>query len=172
MKDIYKMVKIDGFKDYLISKDGKILSTKRKNHIFMNYGKDKDGYLYLKLNKNKKYYHKRLHRLIAKAFIDNPKPDEYNIIDHINGDNQDNRIDNLRWCSISINNRNTKLTDRNTSGFQGVQYVKANNSFRATWFNNINKKETKSFSLNKYPNAKELAIEYRQKMVDKYYQRQ
>ena len=34
MKDIYKMVKIDGFEDYLISKDGKILSTKKKNQNF------------------------------------------------------------------------------------------------------------------------------------------
>lgn len=172
MKDIYKMVKIDGFEDYLISKDGKILSFKRKTPNYLKFSKDKDGYSHIKITKNKKQYHKQLHRLIAKAFIDNPKPDEYNMVDHINGDKQDNRIENLRWCNNSINNRNQKLSDRNTSGHQGVNYDKTNNSYRATWYDDNNHIWTKSFSLNKYFNAKELAIEYRKKMVDKHYQRQ
>ena len=169
MKDIYKMVKIEGFENYLISKDGKILSHRGN---YLSFRKDKAGYVYFQLNKNKKYHQAYLHRLIAKAFIDNYKPDEYDIVDHINGNNQDNRIDNLRWCSQSINCRNSKLSINNKTGFQGVIYDKSCNSYKANWYDNDKHRLTKSFSLNKYPNAKELAIEYRQKMVNKHYQRQ
>ena len=172
MKDIYKMVKIDGFEDYLISKDGKILSNQSKTPKYLSFSKNRKGYLKTSLYKDKKQYTILLHRLIAKAFIDNPKPDEYNIVDHINGDNQDNRIENLRWCNISINCRNQKLTIKNTSGHQGVRFRKSMNSYVVKWSDEDKKLKTKSFSINKYPNAKELAIEYRQKMVDKYYQRQ
>ena len=171
MKDIYKMVKIEGFEDYLISKDGKILSTKRKKPKFLKTHTDKYGYLHVKLTKNKKLFGFNLHRLIAKAFVDNPDIENYDMVDHINHNRTDNRIENLRWCNNSINQRNQKLLKRNTTGHQGVRYSKSKNQYEATWYED-KKLKTKSFSINKYPNAKELAIEYRQKMVDKYYQRQ
>lgn len=163
---------IDGFENYVIFKNGKVFTFSSKHRDkFLKLGKYKDGYLYLKLTKNKKHYNKRLHRLLAIAFIENPKPDEYDIIDHIDGNNQNNNLDNLRWCNLSINNRNQKLLKRNTSGFQGVLFDKTKNAYRANWYDENKKRHEISFSLNKYPNAKELTIEYRQKMVDKYYNR-
>ena len=44
------------------------------------------------------------HRLIAKQFI--PNPENLPCIDHINHQRNDNHISNLRWCSISDNNKN------------------------------------------------------------------
>ena len=169
MKEFYKMVKVEGFSGYLISKCGKVYNTKR--NIYMKFSKDKDGYLYLKLWKNKKYYTRRLHRLLAIAFIDNPNVDEYNIIDHMDGNNQNNNLENLRWCNKSINNRNQKLLKRNTSGHQGIRFEVASNQWKVRWYDENKKIKTKSFSLNVHENAKELAIEYRKKMVDKYYNR-
>lgn len=42
------------------------------------------------------------------------------VIDHINGDPSDDRIINLRDVSLTINNRNQRMSSRNTSGYSGV----------------------------------------------------
>lgn len=52
-------------------------------------------------------------------------------IDHINGKPADNRLINLRVCSHSENQRNTKKPKRNTSGFKGVSYHKVIGKFCA-----------------------------------------
>ena len=62
------------------------------------------GYLYVGLNKNNKKSSEKVHRLVAKSFIDNPgnKP----CIDHINGNKADNKVTNLRWVTYKENMRN------------------------------------------------------------------
>ena len=59
-----------------------------------------DGYLRCKLNK-KDYYK---HRLIALQWI--PNPNNLKEIDHMNQNNTDNRIENLRWSTRSENLKN------------------------------------------------------------------
>jgi len=67
---------------------------------------NKDGnkpiYAGYAFRKNGKYYNVLVHRLVAKAFI--PNPNDYKIINHINGNGQDNRVENLEWCSYQHNN--------------------------------------------------------------------
>lgn len=61
------------------------------------------------------------HRVIwAIVHGDNPKGQ----IDHINGVRTDNRIVNLRDVSRSENNKNIRLKNCNTSGFNGVSWSK------------------------------------------------
>lgn len=52
-------------------------------------------YMQVKLYKNNKSYHKYVHRLVAEAFISNPK--NLTEVNHINGNRQDNRVENLEW---------------------------------------------------------------------------
>lgn len=41
----------------------------------------------------------KVHRLIATIFVHNDNPEEKNIVDHINHDKTDYRIENLQWCT-------------------------------------------------------------------------
>jgi hypothetical protein len=59
------------------------------------------GYLRIKLTINNKSKRVMLHKIIANAFIPNDK--SYPYINHINGNKQDNRIENLEWCTQSQN---------------------------------------------------------------------
>lgn len=52
-------------------------------------------------------------------------------IDHINGDKQDNRIENLRIVTNLENQRNTTLPSNSTSGHIGVQWNKAQGKWLA-----------------------------------------
>lgn len=52
-------------------------------------------------------------------------------IDHINGIRNDNRIENLRLVTRSINNKNKKMQSNNTSGFTGVVFVKSRGKWNA-----------------------------------------
>lgn len=68
------------------------------------------GYLIVSLSKNGEITPHRVHRLVAEAFIPNleGKP----CIDHINGVRDDNRVENLRWCT-KLENNNFELSIEN-----------------------------------------------------------
>lgn len=48
----------------------------------------------------------RIHRLIAEAFI--PNPNKYLQVNHINHIQDDNRVDNLEWCTARYNSSHRK----------------------------------------------------------------
>lgn len=95
---------IPGYKGYFITTDGVIVSKKRKTSIVMKQRTDKDGYKEIGLfDENHKKNYKRVHRLVAKTYIENP--DNKPVINHINGIKNDNRVNNLEWCTIKENNQ-------------------------------------------------------------------
>ena len=62
---------------------------------------DKDGYLRVNLKVKGKVYQRLVHRLVGENFISNPYNKKQ--INHKNGIRNDNRVENLEWCTISEN---------------------------------------------------------------------
>lgn len=77
---------------------------------------------------NKTYLSHRLVWLYVYGYF----PDK--LIDHINGNGLDNRINNLREADHSQNLHNSRLCKRNTSGFKGVFWHCSNKK----WYAQIN----------------------------------
>ena len=164
------LIELEDYPDYFVGVDG-VYSDKFGKIKKLKSSDNGLGYYRVVLHKDGKKYTKRVHRLIADMFIPNP----YNLpdVDHINHNTQDNRLENLRWVSKQDNQRNQSMSKKNTSGIQGVVFDKYNNCWRAQWCDNQGKIKRKSFSINKYGDtqAKQLAIDYRKKMVDLLYNR-
>lgn len=99
---------------------GRILKSTKAGGRYSQVGLHKDG-----STKNS-----RVHVLVAVAFL-NHKPDGFKIVvDHINNDSLDNRLDNLRLCSNRENT--TKDLKGGTSSYVGVCWSKSAQEWMAT----------------------------------------
>ena len=88
-----------------------------------------DGYKKVPLSQNGKVRKRPVHRLVAKAFIPNPK--RLPIINHKNEIKDDNRVSNLEWCTQSYN----------VKYGNGIEKMMSNEGWRTTR-NNIRVKRT------------------------------
>lgn len=85
---------------------------------------DKNGYLVTMINKKNYFVHRLIWLYVHGEF---PKT-----IDHINGIKNDNRLSNLRNCTISDNAKNKSLFANNKTGYKGVSWCNRSNKYQAT----------------------------------------
>jgi len=88
--------KIKGYEGiYSITSLGRVWSHRRK--IWLKQYNNGHGYLFVTFSVNKNNKDKKVHRLVADAFIENPenKPQ----VNHKNGDKLDNKVSNLDWVT-------------------------------------------------------------------------
>lgn len=138
-KEIWK--DISGFEGiYQVSNLGQVKSLKRlsrQKHLIPervlkqrlavnNNRKTEYAYLEVELYKDGVKHHKKVHRLVAETFINNPNG--YNEVDHIDGNKLNNNCDNLRWVTHQQNQSNPllvkKLRDCNIGKVQPKEAIK------------------------------------------------
>ena len=116
-------MEIQGFPNYLIFRNGSILSkgclaNGKPPKFIKPYMRG--NYLSYMLCNDKKQKNKNIHRLIAIHFI--PNPNNLPLVDHKNRIKTDNRIENLRWVSSSDNNQNVGKRIDNKTGHKNICY--------------------------------------------------
>lgn len=98
MKEIWKPIKdYDGL--YEVSNLGRVRSL--RNNIIVKPYKNYTGYLMVNLWYKGKQNKRLISRLVGESFI--PNPNNYPIINHIDGDKTNNKVINLEWCTHSQN---------------------------------------------------------------------
>jgi len=139
MEEIWKPIPIEGLREkYEVSNLGRIRSIPRRIIARNRWGNAprtfgqhiikaracKGGYLCVDLRPytRRKSIHLIVHRLVALAFI--PNPNNYPCVDHIDTVRDNNRVDNLRWCTHHQNALNPITRQHLTQAMMGNQRSK------------------------------------------------
>ena len=143
---------IDGFINYQVSNIGRVrnCNTGRILKGCVNI----HGYSNVVLCQNGKKHNYKIHRLVAREFLDNPNNKK--CVDHINHDRTDNHVWNLRWCTHSDNNRNVTKQQNTSSMYLGVSWHKLKNK----WICRVRDENSKLKHLGYFENEKEAAQKY------------
>ena len=119
MNEIWK--DIPGFEGlYQVSNLGRVKSLPKKTWNGRGYYVSTEkilkpntlakGYYQVELKRDSQRCCLQVHRLVAITFIQNPNPSEYNQVNHLDGNKQNNRVDNLEWCNNGMNQRHAWAT--------------------------------------------------------------
>ena len=125
MEEVWKDIK--GFEGmYQVSSLGHVKSLERQitgikskyiKERLLKQSPDGKGYLMVWLYYRNKRLTRKVHRLVAEAFV--PNHDCKPQIDHVNGNKKDNRSCNLRWCTGKENFHNPISYQRNSESKYG-----------------------------------------------------
>lgn len=106
-----EFIPVPGFEEYKFNAAGKFLS-KRNNDRILSICKRDNWYATVKLRDR----HRTVHRLLAIAFI--PNPNNYPMVNHIDGDKHNYSLDNLEWCTNDQNMKHAQRTGLLVKGRQ------------------------------------------------------
>lgn len=116
-KVIWKPIK--GYEDrYLISNTGKIKNL--KGHYLSLQNRKNTPYLFVGLFNSKGIHSLDVHRLVALTFVDNPYPEKYTCVNHMDENPKNNNADNLEWCTqkynVNYGHHSERLSKSNLKG--------------------------------------------------------
>lgn len=93
-----RWITISDYPDYKVSNLGRVYSN--LSGKILKAGMNNKGYKIVILSRNNTRTTKTVHKLVLSAFEPNNNND---LVNHIDGDKLNNKLDNLEWCSYSGN---------------------------------------------------------------------
>jgi hypothetical protein len=128
MKEIFKDVP-NYERRYLVSNLGNIKSIRYGEERLLSLRLSKCGYYMVNLYKDKIRTTKRVHQLVAMAYLGHTPCGHDIVVNHINFDRKDNRADNLELITARENTNKKHL--KSTSKYTGVSWYKINNKWQS-----------------------------------------
>ena len=126
------MKRIKQFPNYSVTEDGRVYSHNRNK--FLCASDDGNGYLKVCVRKDGKSYAPKVHKLVAMAYLGHEPKGMKEVVDHINGNKLDNRLENLQ---LTTNRHNTSKDRKgHTSSYLGVSWSKKNKKWVAQIYKN------------------------------------
>ena len=119
-EEIFKDVK--GHENYAVSNKGRVLSKRREK--ILKPSVNSSNYKKVVLDSKNLY----VHRLVAEAFCENPN--QYNEVNHIDGNKWNNNYNNLEWVTKSENSQHAfDIGLRTISGYTRYKVSKSTHRF-------------------------------------------
>lgn len=116
-----KYIYLDGKKSrYIIRSNGDVFNKEKS--IVMAGGKDSDDYHIVSLSMNGKKFTKKIHRLVAEAFI--PNPNNLPEVNHLDGNKWNNNLSNLEWSNTYDNVHHACKTNLRKSTLKEEDVIK------------------------------------------------
>jgi hypothetical protein len=140
----------------------RIVSNKRGEYVIqerlLSLTKTKRGYFKLNLHKDSKRKTFLLHQIVAMAFLSHKPCGLKKVVDHIDENITNNKVDNLQLLTCRENVRRVPK-DKYTSKYKGVHYRKRDKIFVAQIY--LNKK---TVHLGRYKNEYDAHLAYQKKI--------
>lgn len=116
---------------YQVSNLGRVRSLRFNKIKIMSQKIRKDGYYEVSIYKNKKGKSFKTHQLIAMAFLDHKRCGFKKVVDHIDGDKSNNKLDNLQVVSNRVNTSKDKHKYKKYTKLIGVSKYKDSGKYVA-----------------------------------------
>ena len=126
INNLEQWMQVSGFPNYMISSCGRVMNI--RTFRVLKPQMNSSGYLYVDLCKDGEKSNKRIHRLVAEAFILNLT--NLPCVDHKDRNSLNNHLSNLRWCTRKENDQNRSKRKNTSSVYKGVHFDKSNNKWR------------------------------------------
>ena len=114
---------VEEYPDYAVNEEGVVMSYKQSSKGKILKGEiHRKGYIVVTLCKpGQRPKAKRVHRLVAEAFI--PNPNNLPFINHIDENKTNNQVSNLEWCNSQYNIEYSK------SKYYLVEHISSGDTF-------------------------------------------
>ena len=113
-------VSVKEFPGYVINEQGVVIGL--KGHP-LTHLPNVDGYPVVYMRRNGKNHCKRVHRLLAQAFI--PNPNNFPVVNHKDGNKENFSLDNLEWTTIQGNCEHAAKVLKVVKGNRSIDEVTA-----------------------------------------------